>query len=119
MMQIETIGKATLYLADCMEILPLISGVDAVISDPPYGINYNPKRSQNSAASGARKQMDKVKNDDKEFDPTPFLIAPKLIFWGANNYAHSLPKSNGWLVWDKRQGGTLFKGFVTSILVSI
>lgn len=36
-MRIETIGNATLYLADCRDALPLIGSVDAVIADPPYG----------------------------------------------------------------------------------
>lgn len=40
-MQIETIGNATLYHGDCLDILPLISGVDAVITDPPYGTTEN------------------------------------------------------------------------------
>ena len=30
------IGDATLYLGDCMSILPTIEKVDAVITDPPY-----------------------------------------------------------------------------------
>lgn len=30
------IGDATLYLGDCMEILPTLPKVDAVITDPPY-----------------------------------------------------------------------------------
>jgi DNA modification methylase len=35
------IGNATLYLGDCLEILPLIrKQVDAVVSDPPYGIGF-------------------------------------------------------------------------------
>jgi len=38
-MRIETIGNATLYLGDCLEILPTLGKVDAVITDPPYGIN--------------------------------------------------------------------------------
>ena len=32
------IGDATLYLADCMDVLPTLPKVDAVITDPPYGI---------------------------------------------------------------------------------
>jgi DNA modification methylase len=32
------IGNATLYLGDCLEILPTLSKVDAVITDPPYGV---------------------------------------------------------------------------------
>ena len=38
-MRIETIGKATLYLGDCREILPTLDKVDCVITDPPYGVN--------------------------------------------------------------------------------
>ena len=35
-MRIEHIGDATLYLGDCLEILPTLEPVDAVITDPPY-----------------------------------------------------------------------------------
>jgi site-specific DNA-methyltransferase (adenine-specific) len=37
MTRIEQIGSATLYLGDCREVLPGQSGIDAVITDPPYG----------------------------------------------------------------------------------
>ena len=37
-MRKEVIGDATLYLADCRDVLPGLSGVDAVVTDPPYGI---------------------------------------------------------------------------------
>lgn len=37
-MRIETIGSATLYLGDCREILPGLPKVDAVVTDPPYGV---------------------------------------------------------------------------------
>jgi DNA modification methylase len=43
-MKIVTIGDATLYLGDCFEILPTLPKVDAVITDPPYGINENAKK---------------------------------------------------------------------------
>lgn len=32
----EIIGDCTLYLGDCLEILPLLGKVDAVVTDPPY-----------------------------------------------------------------------------------
>lgn len=32
------IGDATLYLGDCMDVLPTLGKVDAVITDPPYGV---------------------------------------------------------------------------------
>lgn len=34
------IGDATLYLGDCLDILPKLKDVDAVVTDPPYGVDY-------------------------------------------------------------------------------
>ena len=36
MTRIEHIGDATLYLGDCLEIMPTLGKVDAVVTDPPY-----------------------------------------------------------------------------------
>jgi site-specific DNA-methyltransferase (adenine-specific) len=36
MSRVETIGDCTLYLGDCLEILPTLGKVDAVVTDPPY-----------------------------------------------------------------------------------
>mgnify|MGYP004456169167 FL=1 len=38
--RIETIGDATLYMADCLEIMPTLGKVDAVVTDPPYGLDF-------------------------------------------------------------------------------
>ncbi len=35
--RVEQIGACTLYLADCMDVLPTLPKVDAVVTDPPYG----------------------------------------------------------------------------------
>lgn len=40
MSRIERIGDATLYLGDCLEIMPTLPKVDAVVTDPPYGIAW-------------------------------------------------------------------------------
>ena len=38
--RVEHIGDATLYLGDCLEILPTLGRFDAVVTDPPYGIGF-------------------------------------------------------------------------------
>lgn len=38
--RVEKIGNATLYLGDCREVLPMISAIDGVITDPPFGIGF-------------------------------------------------------------------------------
>ena len=45
------IGAATLYLGDCLELLPEIKGVHAVITDPPYssGAHESAKRGKRLA----------------------------------------------------------------------
>lgn len=40
MSRVEHIGNATLYLGDCRDILPTLGKVDAVITDPPYGMAF-------------------------------------------------------------------------------
>lgn len=40
MSRVEHIGDATLYLGDCRDILPGLGKVDAVVTDPPYGIAF-------------------------------------------------------------------------------
>jgi site-specific DNA-methyltransferase (adenine-specific)/modification methylase len=39
--RVEHIGRATLYLGDCRDILPTLPKVDAVVTDPPYGIGWD------------------------------------------------------------------------------
>lgn len=51
-MKCEVIGNATLYLGDCLEILPTLPKVDAVITDPPYGVGYAGSATKHSARSG-------------------------------------------------------------------
>lgn len=39
-MRVETIGDCTLYLGDCREVLPTLTGIDAIVCDPPYGVGF-------------------------------------------------------------------------------
>jgi hypothetical protein len=103
----EVIGECTLYLGDCREILPLLPKVDAVVSDPPYGISLQTdNRWREAIDPGKRKVYRPVHGDDESFDPTFMLkLAPRVTLWGANHYADKLPPSRGWLVWNKRDAG--------------
>lgn len=90
-MKVE-IGNATLYLGDCMDILPMLDKVDAVITDPPYGVSINKNKGRRA------KNTDEIVGDEIPPDLSKFLKM-KCIFWGGNNF--DLPRSTGWLVWFK------------------
>lgn len=99
--RVEVIGDATLYLGDCLEILPELGRVDAVVSDPPYGIGYSHGGENHRYAT--RFANVRIVGDDRDFDPTPWLRWPCCL-WGANHYSRYLPRGGRWLVWDKRAG---------------
>lgn len=108
-MRVEHIGDATLYLGDCLDILPTLGHVDAVVTDPPYGIDVCTKGG--IKARGYRPyarrlpahNWPKVLGDDRPFDPRPVLeIAHQVILWGANHYSDKIPVSHCWLVWDRK-----------------
>lgn len=84
-----------LILGDCLEVLPTLGPVDAVITDPPYGIDWKPRVNH--------KDQHEHWRDNIEFDPTPFLAVGRYhLFWGGQYYADRLPVSEGWLTWVKR-----------------
>ena len=122
-MRKETIGNCELYLGDCLEILPTLGKVDAVVTDPPYGIDYNPhsrmggKDKRRPGIKGFVTREDKKIQGDKDvFDPKCiFNLGVPTILWGANFFASSLPNAPaGWLVWDKTRGGTTCGEFIKS-----
>lgn len=53
-MRFETIGDCTLYLGDCLEILPTLGKVDAVVTDPPYGVDFQGKVTKHTDSRGER-----------------------------------------------------------------
>jgi DNA modification methylase len=86
-----------------------LTGVDAVVTDPPYGMNWpaDSKRFVGGAdTSKARRgnggaTREKIVGDDKPFDPSPWLAFPEVILWGCNHYAGRIPVGTT-LVWIKR-----------------
>lgn len=103
-MRKEIIGNHTLYLGDCLDILPEIGDVDAVIADPPYGINYVHSGKGGKLARSTSFGGCKIIGDDKPFNPQPFLNFKTVVLFGGNHFAEKLPPSSGWLIWDKRDG---------------
>jgi len=99
-MKVE-IENATLYLGDCMEILPTLDKLDAVITDPPYGLG---KRMQGGTwgAKTEFKEMVIWDNAPPEVETLIYLanMSQITVFWGGNYYG--LPPSRCWLVWDKQ-----------------
>lgn len=102
-------GAIQLYCGDCLDVLPHLSGIDAVITDPPYGMNLD-ARYANSTPNlkkgiGASRGYENVIGDDKPFDPLPIIgICDEVFLWGADYFAAKLPNGGSWLAWDKREG---------------
>lgn len=105
------IGDCVLYNADCMDILPALGKVDAVVTDPPYGIGVcGAEGGVTSLKSGAKDYGIQLwdSNPIGEVECNLMLsISEYQIIWGGNYFANFLPNSQCWLVWDKING----KGF--------
>lgn len=103
-----------LILGDCLEVLPTLTGIDAVITDPPYGIGY--AGSQSVGGTPGRKKAywrDWATSWDESRASAETMqailnCAPIVVIWGGNFYADILPPSKGWMVWDKTQRGLSF-----------
>lgn len=94
----------TLHLGDCLDLLPTLGKVDAVVSDPPYGIGFVHSGKGGRLARSTSFGGVAVVGDDRPFDPVPWLAFPVVVLFGANHFADRLPASPNWLVWDKRDG---------------
>ena len=75
--------------ADCRAVVPL--ACDAVVTDPPYGVNSD---------RGDGKIRGGIHGDEAPPD-LRWVAAFPAVVWGGNNFCDQLPRSTGWLVWDK------------------
>lgn len=76
----ETIGDAVLYLGDTLAVLPELSGIDAVITDPPY-------------SSGGQFRGDRTQKTSTKYVQTDSVITERSEFSGDNRDQRSF------LVW--------------------
>jgi site-specific DNA-methyltransferase (adenine-specific)/modification methylase len=112
-MKVE-IGLATLYCGDCADILPKLGKVDAVVTDPPYGIGESSEkvksrqRTKNGNSKALADQRDYGNFNWDQKTPEKFIfdkicnISTCQIIFGGNYF--ELPPSKCWLVWDKENG---------------
>lgn len=104
-MEPVTIGSATLYCGDCRDILPTLGKVDAVVTDPPYGIKQD-KGFDGFGAPIQRRQYDgdwDAVRPDQDVLQMCVSAGPKAILWGGQYFADILPAQGKWLWWDKCQ----------------
>lgn len=88
----------TLYHADSLTAA-IPGSFDLIVTDPPYGVSYDP-----DASSRRGNVHPRIVGDDRPFDPSFWLsFGLPTVLWGANHYASRLPDSPSWLVWDKRE----------------
>lgn len=102
----EVIGNAILYRADCMDVLPLLKKVCAVVTDPPYGIGEARKSNKSRSCIARAKDYGVDSWDDKPASKAAIdamlEVSDNQVIFGGNYFA--LPPSKCWLVWDKVNG---------------
>lgn len=94
---ISECGTVTLYLGDCLKILPTLGGADCIVTDPPYGIGYE---------SGRDGSIDRRIQGDETTEVRDAIIAtdvPKAVFATWKCVAPKRPR--GVLIWAKNAGG--------------
>ena len=101
------IGDCVLYQGDCLRIMPMLEGVDAVVTDPPYGIK---EAAGKNKSRGLLAKARDYGNSTWDNEPATRArlelireIAPLQIIFGGNFY--DLPPTSCWLVWDKMING--------------
>jgi len=114
----EEIGGCTLYLGDCLEILPTLGKVDAVVTDPPYNFSTSQNGAKHElwadAVNSSLWFAEVLKKETALFD------TPGGTVWQFLNWKTFLPlqkavfdaglKINSLLVWDKALIGTEMRG---------
>lgn len=104
----ERIGGQRLLLGDCLEVMPLLGRFDAVVTDPPYGIE--------DLVGGYGRQGRTIKNDTNVAfyksmsDLAINMTDVMLSFYSARNTPEIMDSINqdwykGEIIWDKKAPG--------------
>ena len=90
-------GKGiVIYHGDCREIMPQLPKVDLVLTDPPYGMDYQSNRRVDW------QRFDKIQND-AELPLWIFELKPSvaLMVWCRWDNLKEIPQPKSFIVWDK------------------
>ncbi len=110
MSRVETIGDAVLHLGDARDILPTLDKVDAVVTDPPYGIGEAAGKSATRKGLGPTRDYGNDEWDNEPLTPETLALIRAAgrwnIIFGGNYY--DCPAASCWLIWDKLNGNNDF-----------
>jgi DNA modification methylase len=98
--KIETLAEGvTLYLGDCREILPTLGKVDAVVTDPPYGMGYTSGYATDKLWAAGRK----ITNDEDHSvrDDVLSRFDCAMLVFGVRKVPLP-PRCRQVLIWDKQ-----------------
>ena len=90
------IGNCVLYQGDCLQVMPALGKVDAVLTDPPYGISH----ASNHGASWNGRQI-ASDHDTSARDAVAALVDGAAgVFFGTWK-TPPIANARGCVVWDK------------------
>lgn len=99
--------QVVIYCGDCREILPSLPKVDLVLTDPPYGGNYDTDYTRFTGGLSPNCNWGNgIIGDDQIFDPAPWLSYPDVCIWGYQHFAQRVPLGTI-LVWNKKRDSQL------------
>jgi site-specific DNA-methyltransferase (adenine-specific)/modification methylase len=119
-MKMEVLSPTcTIYCGDCKDLLKILD-FDAVVTDPPYGINFNKKgKGENNVkhpVTGISQNFRPIHGDNVRFDCNHLLELQvgthhnnvdgdrQVVIFGANHFCRDIPERGSWIVWDKSCG---------------
>lgn len=99
-----------MILGDCLAVMPSLGSVDAVVTDPPYGLGEARGKNKSRGLLAVSRDYGVADWDDAPASPEQIATIRSLskyqIIFGGNYF--TLPPSPCWLVWDKQNGNTDF-----------
>jgi site-specific DNA-methyltransferase (adenine-specific) len=107
---------------DCLDVLRGMpdASVDAVVTDPPYGIKADRRQrarggKQHGRAMAASRDYGATSWDDARPSADVFRemlrVGRDAVVFGGNYFADLLPPSSSWIVWDKDNGTNNYADF--------